>query len=69
MQDAFPTRNWATPKFVAAGECRYDLVDFGGMSLTSTDFGERLHCDIKAAVPFNNKHKDDELRQVPAASC
>lgn len=53
-----------TPKFAAMAESIYDLTDFGGLDLTSTDFGERSHRDIKAAVPFNNHHRDDELRQV-----
>ena len=68
MLEAF-TCSFDTPKFAAMGEVQYDIVDLGGLNLTSTDFGERSHKDIKAAVPFNNHHKDDELRQVTPPPC
>ena len=55
---------FAIPKFAAAGEAEHDIMDLGGLDLSSTDFGERSHRDIKAAVPFNNHHRSDELRQA-----
>ena len=40
------------------------ITELGNVELIGTEFGERSHKDVKAAVPFTNGHREDMARQV-----
>lgn len=52
------------PKFQILCDFERSLLWLGNTDLTSSDFGERTHCDVKWPVPYSNNHKEDRLRQV-----
>ena len=40
------------------------VCELGNVEMVGTEFGERSHKDVKAAVAFTNGHREDILRQV-----
>ncbi|KAK9786910.1 hypothetical protein WJX73_004982 [Symbiochloris irregularis] len=54
----------ATPKLFSMRCVVNTITELGNVELVGTEFGERSHKDVKAAVPFTNGNREDVLRQV-----
>ena len=60
-----PRKFWSTkPKFALQLTYADTILELGNVELVSTEFGERSHKDVKAAVPFTNHHPETALEQV-----
>lgn len=58
------TRRLKTPKLFTMRCFARAICELGNVEKIATEFGERSHKDVKAAVAFTNGHSEDVLRQV-----